>query len=188
MSNMEEAIAKAQLKGDAGVAGHQRRSIAYLDDRIFIALGGIAFLGLCVIWATAKSGWTLYGSFALIILMVIVWGHRAGKVPRAHQAGANGEGASLFEHEFRSIGRRIVTVAGLIEQARWFRFSTYMPARERFGATLRFGPRSGHRRAGKPIRSASRRPGRAAGRAGRQASSPAPRPRSPRESTRPRRR
>ena len=74
MSDVEEAIAKTQLKGSAGVAGHQRRGIAYLDDRIFIALGGIVFIGLCVVWATAKSGWVPYGSFGLTILMVILWG------------------------------------------------------------------------------------------------------------------
>ena len=74
MSDVEEAIAKAQLKEGAGVARHQSRSIAYLDDRIFVALGAMAFLGLCVVWATAKSGWILYGSFAVTILMVVLWG------------------------------------------------------------------------------------------------------------------
>ena len=89
MSDLEEAIAKAQLKGGAGVGKHQGRSIAHLDERIFVFLGGIAFLGLCLVWATARSGWILYGSLALTILLVILWGvARVKRLERIRQERA----------------------------------------------------------------------------------------------------
>ena len=89
MSHGEEAVAKAQLKGKDGVDKFQKRGIANLDDRIFIYLGGIAFLAMCVVWATAKSAWILYGSFALTILMVILWGiARVKRIERVRQERA----------------------------------------------------------------------------------------------------
>ena len=89
MSHVEESVAKAQLKGKDGVEKFQKRGIANLDDRIFIYLGGIAFLGMCVVWATAKSTWILYGSFALTIAMVVLWGvFRVKRIERIRQERA----------------------------------------------------------------------------------------------------
>ena len=89
MSNAEEGIAKTQLKSGATVAGQQSWGIAYIDERIFIYLGAIAFVGLCVVWAAAKSAWIIYGSFALTILMVILWGvARIKRLERVRQERA----------------------------------------------------------------------------------------------------
>ena len=81
MSNAEQGIAQAQMaaaraqsnQADA-VARQQKRGVAYLDERIFIYLGAIAFVGLCVLWATASSAWLLYGSLGLVILLTVLWG------------------------------------------------------------------------------------------------------------------
>ena len=95
MSHGEEAVAKTQLKGKDGVEKFQKRGIANLDDRIFIYLGGIAFLGMCVVWATAKSAWILYGSFALTIAMVVLWGvFRVKRIERIRQERAEQARAS----------------------------------------------------------------------------------------------
>lgn len=89
MSLEEEAIAKAQMKGGAGIAERQKSGSIFLNERIFIYLGGIAFIGLCMVWATAKSGWILYGSFALLILLVILWGvARVKRIERVKQERA----------------------------------------------------------------------------------------------------
>lgn len=81
MSNAEQGIAQSQVEAartEQGTAdalqNYQKRSIAYLDDRIFLYLGAIAFLGLLVVWATAKSALVLYGSLGLVILLTILWG------------------------------------------------------------------------------------------------------------------
>ena len=81
MSNAEQGIgqtqidaAKAQTGATDGLNKVQKWNIAYLDDRIFVYLGAIAFLGLLVVWATASSTLVLYGSLALVILLTILWG------------------------------------------------------------------------------------------------------------------
>jgi len=81
MSNAEQGIAQAQIaaaqaqtKNSDGLDKVQKQNIAYLDDRIFMYLGAIAFLGLLVVWATASSALLLYGSLGLAILLTILWG------------------------------------------------------------------------------------------------------------------
>ena len=74
MSREEEAIAKMQLKGNAGIAERQKTGNILLNERILIFVGGIAILGICVVWATAKSAWVQYGSFALVIVLTFLWG------------------------------------------------------------------------------------------------------------------
>lgn len=81
MSNAEQGIGQAQIAAAKTQTGEtdglnkvQKWNIAYLNDRIFIYLGAIAFLGLLVIWATASSALVLYGSLALVILLTILWG------------------------------------------------------------------------------------------------------------------
>ena len=93
MSNAEQGIAQSQIEaarneqgtGDA-LQKTQKRSIAYLDDRIFLYLGAIAFLGLLVVWATAKSALVLYGSLGLVIVLTILWG--VARVNRADRLAA----------------------------------------------------------------------------------------------------
>ena len=86
MSMEEEAIAKTQMKGGAGIADRQKSGNVLLNERIIIFLGGIGFLGLCVVWATAKSAWILYGSFGLLILLVVLWGFaRIKRIERVRQ-------------------------------------------------------------------------------------------------------
>lgn len=109
MSLEEEAIAKAQMKGGAGVADRQKSGTIFLNERIVIYLGGIAFIGLCVVWATAESPWILYGSFALLILMVILWGvarikrierikqERAEQARASQSAGSNQSGSTTSD-------------------------------------------------------------------------------------------
>lgn len=81
MSNAEQGIGQAQIAAAKTQTGEtdglnkvQKWNIAYLNDRIFIYLGAIAFLGLLVVWATASSALVLYGSLALVILLTILWG------------------------------------------------------------------------------------------------------------------
>ena len=80
--NAEEGIARAQIaaaqaSGTQGKAleQHQARSIKYLDERILIFLLTLGCIGLMVLWATAQSALLLYGSFAGIILLLILWGY-----------------------------------------------------------------------------------------------------------------
>jgi len=79
MSNEEQGIAQTQLSAHRAsgqsLSKAQDQGIAYLNDRIFLYLGGLAFVGLLVVWATASSPWILYGSFVLTILLVIFWGY-----------------------------------------------------------------------------------------------------------------
>ncbi len=81
MSNAEQGIGQSQIAAAKTRTGEtdglnkvHKWNIAYLDDRIFIYLGAIAFLGLLVVWATASSALVLYGSLALVILLTILWG------------------------------------------------------------------------------------------------------------------
>lgn len=81
MSNAEQGIAQAQIEAAKSQQGpadalikYQKWNIAYLDDRIFLYLGAIAFLGLLVVWATASSALVLYGSLGIAIVLTILWG------------------------------------------------------------------------------------------------------------------
>ena len=79
--NAEEGIARVQAAairaeggGDA-LARQQTRAIAYLDERILIFLLALGGIGLMVLWATARSALLLYGSFAVLILLLVLWGY-----------------------------------------------------------------------------------------------------------------
>lgn len=76
MSNAEEGIAKVQAKAAQknGLHKHHKWSIQYLDERIYVYVFGIAFLLVLLLWATSTSPLVSYGSFAMVILLVIVWG------------------------------------------------------------------------------------------------------------------
>lgn len=72
--NAEEGISRTQLANAGDLGKRQRWNIAYLDERILIYLGALVFLGLGVVWLTAKSTLVLYGSLGLAVLLVVLWG------------------------------------------------------------------------------------------------------------------
>lgn len=81
MSNEEQGIFQAQsraaseqLAGKDGLREVQRRSIFYLDERIYVYLLAPAVILLFAVWATAKSALLLYGSFGLVIVLTVLWG------------------------------------------------------------------------------------------------------------------
>ncbi len=80
MADSEHGIAQAQIEaarrqGADGLADHQQRNIANLDERIILFVCCLGMLGVFVVWATASSPWLLYGSLALVILLVVLWGY-----------------------------------------------------------------------------------------------------------------
>ncbi len=80
MADPEQSIAQAQIEaarreGANGLAQHQQRNIAYLNERIVLFVCCLGMLGVFVVWATASSPWLLYGSFALVILLIVLWGY-----------------------------------------------------------------------------------------------------------------
>jgi len=77
--NAEEGIARIQAAtakagGTAGLKEHHNRNIAYIDERIVVFILAIATIGLIVLWATSSSPLVLYGSFAGVILLTVLWG------------------------------------------------------------------------------------------------------------------
>ena len=74
IARIQAAAAKAQGTQGKHLQEHQARSIAYLDERILTFILAIALIGLMILWATATSTLVLYGSFAGIILLVVLWG------------------------------------------------------------------------------------------------------------------
>ena len=97
--NAEEGIARAQAsaaqsQGAAGLGKHHAGTIGYLNERIIVALLAMSILGLMVLWATAKSPLLLYGSFAGVIALILLWGYvrirriEATRRERAQQAQA----------------------------------------------------------------------------------------------------
>lgn len=94
MSNAEHGVAQTQIEAARSGQGkadalqkHQKWSIAYLDDRIFLYLGALAFLGLLVVWATASSPLVLYGSLGIAILLTVLWGiARVNRTQRLNEA------------------------------------------------------------------------------------------------------
>ena len=66
--------ASEQLGGRDGLRDLQKRSVFYLDERIYVYLLGLAVLGLFVVWATTSSKLVLYGSLGLVVLLTIFWG------------------------------------------------------------------------------------------------------------------
>ena len=93
MSNAEEGIARIQAaavkaQGTQGskLREHQERSVTYLDERILTYVLAIAFMGLILVWATTTSPLVLYGSFAGVILLTILWGvMRVKRIDRVRQ-------------------------------------------------------------------------------------------------------
>ena len=93
MSNAEEGIARIQaaaVKAQGTQGGklreHQERSVTYLDERILTYVLAIAFMGLILVWATTTSPLVLYGSFAGVILLTILWGvTRVKRIGRVRQ-------------------------------------------------------------------------------------------------------
>ncbi|MEM7563967.1 MAG: hypothetical protein AAF353_13090 [Pseudomonadota bacterium] len=80
-NNAEDAIMRAQLaaakaqgKEGAQLDDHHANSVSYLNERIWIFFGGIAILGLVLVWATAESELVIYGSFAGVIILTVLWG------------------------------------------------------------------------------------------------------------------
>ena len=81
MSNEEQGIFQAQVAADQArlargekLGDRHDASVATLGERIFLYVGAIAFIGLMVLWATAKSALLLYGSLVGAILLVVAWG------------------------------------------------------------------------------------------------------------------
>ena len=78
-NNAEEGIARIQAAavkagGAAGLKKHHNWNIAYLDERILVFILAIAAVGLIVLWATTSSPLVRYGSFAVVILLTLLWG------------------------------------------------------------------------------------------------------------------
>ena len=74
MPDAEESIARTQLKGGAGVTEHQKKAVKNLDNRIVTALFALGFMGLMVVWATAKSPLLTYGSLVAAITGTVLFG------------------------------------------------------------------------------------------------------------------
>lgn len=91
--NAEEGIARIQVaaakaQGTQGklLQEHQERSVVYLDERILVSILALALIGLMIVWATTTSPLVLYGSFAGVILLTVLWGvSRAKSIERARQ-------------------------------------------------------------------------------------------------------
>ncbi len=73
--NAEEGILRAQAAQNKEVGERQSWGIAYVNERILIYLFALALLGLAVVWATATSAWVLYGSFAGVVAITVLWGY-----------------------------------------------------------------------------------------------------------------
>ncbi len=79
MSHEEEAIAKVQAKaaeskGADGLKKHHTWTIVDMDERIFVFVLLLAFIGLIGIWTMATSHLVLYGSLVVVFLLLILWG------------------------------------------------------------------------------------------------------------------
>ena len=86
IARMQAAAVKARGTQGSKLREHQTRTVGYLDDRIFTFIIAISFLSLIVLWATASSSLVLYGSFAAVILLTILWGlSRLKRIDRTRQ-------------------------------------------------------------------------------------------------------
>ena len=79
--NAEEGIARVQAAAtgaqgtqEGRLGEHHKRSVAYLDERIFTFLFMLALFVLIVVWATTTSTFLLYSSLIGVILLTILWG------------------------------------------------------------------------------------------------------------------
>ena len=77
--NAEAGIAQTQAKaaqnqGAAGLKQHHDGTVTYLNERIVTFILFAAVIGLGVLWATSSSPIVIYGSFAGVIVLVVLWG------------------------------------------------------------------------------------------------------------------
>ena len=72
--NAEEGIMRAQMAQKDGLGNVHKRGAENLDSRASTLLLALAFLGLMVVWATASSPYIIYGSFAALMLIVVLTG------------------------------------------------------------------------------------------------------------------
>lgn len=91
--NAEEGIARIQAAASrsqpGGLPRHQARNIAYLDERIVIFILALACIGLAIIWTSVTSPLVIYGSFAVVIALTILWGVvRIKRIEKARQERA----------------------------------------------------------------------------------------------------
>ena len=75
ISQVRIAAAQSDSSRNSGLEKHHRRNIAYLDERIFIYLFALAFIGLFVLWASVSSALVLYVSLGVVFLLLILWGY-----------------------------------------------------------------------------------------------------------------
>jgi len=86
IARIQAAAAKSQGAQGDGLQKYQDRGIAYLNERILIFMFAIAFIGLIIVWAIATSPFVLYGSFAGVVLLIIMWGAaRIKRIKRIEQ-------------------------------------------------------------------------------------------------------
>lgn len=86
IARIQAAAAKSQGDQGDGLRKNQNRGIAYLNERILIFVFSIALIGLIIVWATATSPFVLYGSFAGVVLLIVIWGAaRIKRIKRIEQ-------------------------------------------------------------------------------------------------------
>lgn len=73
--NAEDGILRTQLASKEGVRQRQKRSIAYIDERILTYVVALAFIALLVVWAAAESALVGYGALAVAVLTILFWGY-----------------------------------------------------------------------------------------------------------------
>ena len=74
IARAQAAAAKASGARGEGLAGHQKRGIASLDERVLFFLLVIGIVALVAVWALATSPLVLYGSLAGGVVMIVLWG------------------------------------------------------------------------------------------------------------------
>jgi type VI protein secretion system component VasK len=89
--NAEGGIAAVQARAaqGEGIGRHHRTTVGYLNERIVVFVATIALVALVGVWATSSSPFLLYGSLAIAILLVVLWGVlriRRINAVRAHRA------------------------------------------------------------------------------------------------------
>ena len=72
--NAEEGIMRAQMAQKDGLGSAHKRGADNLGSRASTMFLALAFLVLTVVWATASSPYIIYGSFAVLMLIVVLTG------------------------------------------------------------------------------------------------------------------
>lgn len=95
ISQAQIAAAQAQSKQGEGLQKHHKWNVANLDERIFFYIGTLAILGLLVLWLAVPSALVVYGSLAVIFLLMIVWGvvriRRIDRIRKERELQAKGD-------------------------------------------------------------------------------------------------